>query len=508
VAENTIETVRLLVVSREPGILRPLCSIGESNCWHLETATSGWDAMERVQSGIAPHLLVLDVPRGDGDSLQTLRWLRRLRPEMPILVLCQAEDASRRNEAIRLGAEDVVVRPFDERHLESVIRRHLISTHESPEADIASEDIERLGEDMLFVSASPTMHKVRAQAELLAQADVPALILGESGSGKDTVARLIHKLSVRSGFRFLKVNCAAMPGNLLETELFGKERNDPTTAGRASSDKFELRENGTIFLDEIAEMPASAQAQLLHVLQHKEVLSLGGHQAVRMNVRILAATSANLEHALAEKKLREDLYYRLSAFTVHVPPLRQRKEEIVILLRHLMHKLARHYGLPPREFSSTILDACLRYSWPGNLNELETFVKRYLVAGESELSFGALESGGAGNGDRLHISQTLRLAATERAEGGNGEPRTGPQSLKSLIQNVKWEAERNAIGAALEKTGWNRKAAARLLKVSYRTLLYKIDQYHMSASEPFFSPLPGNPFPTQGNGNKGNGKAS
>ena len=295
-----------------------------------------------------------------------------------------------------------------------------------------------------------------------------------------------------------------MPGNLLEAELFGKERTDSASVGRGSS-KFELGENGTIFLDEIAEMPGSVQAQLLHVLQHKS-LTLRGEQAVRTNVRILASTSANLERALAEKKLREDLYYRLSAFTVHLPPLRQRKEEIVVLLRHLMHKLARHYGLPPREFSPAILDACQRYSWPGNINELETFVKRYLVAGESELSFGALESESPENGGRLHISQTLRLAA--RAEGEYGEPQTGPQSLKSLIQSVKWEAERNAIGAALERTGWNRKAAARLLKVSYRTLLYKIEQYQMSASEPFFSPLPGSKSSMNGNGTKGNGRAS
>jgi two-component system response regulator AtoC len=506
VAENITDIARLLVVSRESAVLRPLWSVAEQNSWQVETAGNPWDAIERVQSGVTPHLLLLDLPRGDGDSLHLLRWLRRIRPDLPIVVICFPEDAGRKSEAIRLGAQEVLIRPFDEARLESSIHRHLVST-ENDEAEIASEDIEQLGPDSFFISASPVTQKLRAQAELLAEADVPVLILGEPGSGKDTVARLIHKLSVRSGFRFLKVNCSDMPGELLEAELFGSERNAAAGNGHLGLGKLERAEKGTIFFDEIAEMPLGLQAKLVQVLQDKVLIRPGSDIAIPLDIRILAATSASIDRALAERTLREDLYYRLSAFTVQVPPLRQRRSEISILLQHWMHQLARHYGLPSREFSPAVLDACQRYSWPGNLNELENFAKRYLVAGDKELSFSELKSNLPGRTEVARVSDAAervmpRLAASPAEEEGSG-----PKSLKSLINSVKCEAERNAIGTALQKTGWNRKAAARLLQVSYRTLLYKIDQYQMSASESFLSPLPGNKFPFPSASDKINGKA-
>ncbi len=504
--EPMIATIRLLVVSREPQILRSLWTIGETNSWQIETAPSGWDAMERVQSGVAPDLLLLDLPRGDGDSLHILRWLRRLRPELRVLVLCHPEDGGRKKEATRLGAEDVLVRPFTDEQLERLIRKHLFEPGNGA-TGMVSEDIEQLGQEAFFVSSSPIMQRLRAQAELLAQADVPVLILGEGGSGRSTVARLIHKLSVRSGFRFLKVDCGAVPGDMLEEELFGSDRPFPSNGQRANPGKFELGEKGTIFLDEITEMPLSLQGRLLQVLHDKAFVRAGSDRPVPVDVHILAATSMNVDRALAEKKLREDLYYRLSAFTVHVPPLRQRRDEIAVLLRHLMHKLARHYGLPPREFSPNVLDACQDYAWPGNVNELETFVKRYLVAGDQELSFNEGDATSVNGNGKVHLPLTLKFAATPAAHDGNGENQPGRKSLKSLVQSVKCEAEKNAIGAALERTGWNRKAAARLLEVSYRTLLYKIEQYHMTAAERFLSPLPGERLLLQGQGAK-NGKVS
>ena len=468
--------------------------------------------MERVQSDVAPHLLLLDIPRGDGDSLHLLPWLRRLRPDLPVAVLCYSEDAGRQKEATRLGAKDVLVRPFKEGQLEFLIQRHLGSSNDDTEAEIASEDIESLGEDEFFLSVSPIMQKLRAQAELLAQADVPVLIVGEPGSGKGSVARLIHKLSVYSGFKFLRVNCAEMPGDLLEIELFGREHassnGSSTGAGRTSLGKLEVGEKGTLLLDEITQMPLALQARLLQVLQDKRFVRSDDDKPVEVDVRILAASSDNLGRALAEKRLRTDLYYRLSAFTVHVPPLRQRKDEIKVLLRYSMHKLARYYGLPPREFSPSSLAACQNHSWPGNLKELETFVKRYLVAGDKELALSGLESNAPSNGNESH-RQTLRLAVAPREHEeveANGDAPL-PKSLKSLIQSVKVETERNAIAAALEKTGWNRKAAARLLGVSYRTMLYKIDQYRMSASEPYFSSFSGTRLADAGQ-TKGNGKAS
>jgi two-component system response regulator AtoC len=483
----------MLIVSREPSSLRSLWAIGEANAWEMEITGSGCEALERVQSGSRPDLVLLDVARGDADGLYTLRWLRRIRPEVPVVLLSHPDDAQQQAEAMRLGAHDYLVRPIEEQQLEGAIRRHLASGRNGVEAEILSEKVEAVGDDMFFVAASPLMRKLRAQAELLAHVDVPLLIVGEAGSGKEAVARLVHKLSVRSGFQFRKVNCSALPADLLERELFGFEAGAFSGALRPRAGKFELSEKGTILLDDITEMPAALQSRLVEILTEKRFSRAGGQAKVAVDVRIIAATNGNLEQALQQKKLREDLYYRLSAFTMHIPPLRQRREEIPLLLGHAMNQMARRYGLPLRSFSAEALDACRDHGWPGNLRELENFVKRYLMMGDDE--------------DLLLNELTDNLPELDEAPGFEAVPAGAaerldaeetPSGLRSLVQNIKGEAERNAIAAALEQTRWNRKAAARLLKVSYRTLLYKIQQYHM-APPPAYSPVSFN------GGLKGNG---
>ena len=374
--------MRLLVVSRESAVLRPLWSMGESNSWQLESAASGWGAMERIQSGVTPDLLLLDSPRGDTDGFHILRWLRRLRPQLPIILICDPDDKSKLQEAMRLGARDYLVRPLKSQSLEAVIRRHLSGAGGTVETDITSDDVEQLSGDVFFVGASPIMRKLRTQVELLAVTSVPVLILGESGSGKETTARLMHKLSVRSGFGFAKVNCAALPSDLLEIELFGCKRNG-TEPPVARPGKLELFEKGTILLDEITEMPMALQAKVLEVLQNKRFVRPGNGTSVKVDVRILAASTTSVESAISEKKLHEDLYYSLSAYTIQVPPLRQRREEVPLLLRHFMQHLAKRYALSPRNFSPAVLAVCQSHPWPGNLRELENFVKRYLMGGRA-----------------------------------------------------------------------------------------------------------------------------
>jgi two-component system, NtrC family, response regulator AtoC len=499
VAKTAIETVHLLVVSREPAVLRPLWSIGESNSWHLETAGSGWEALERLQSGAVPDLLLLELSSGDGDGLHVLRWLRRVRPDVPIILICPHDDAEHKREAIQIGAQAILVRPLDEQQVEFVIRRHLGSTSTEIESDICSDDVEPIGNGSFFVAASPAMRKLRTQAELLAETQVPVLVVGESGSGKTSAAQLIHGLSVRSGLKLVKVNCGALPGRLLEEELFGCDREMESGFGRARTGKLEWCEKGTLLLDEIVEMPLDLQHTLLQVLQNKQLARKGNGKSearpVDLDVRILATTSANIEQAVAAKKFREDLYYCLSAFTLHVPPLRQRKDEIPLLMHHFMQQLAKHYNLPARRFTPAVLEACQGYSWPGNLSELERYVKRYLVMPDHELASGEefLPSGT----DASHsVSQLKGLVPV--AVDSKDEQSSVPDSLKTLVQSVRVAAERNAIVAALQKTGWNRKAAARMIKVSYRTLLYKIDQYHLR-------PDGGMEFP-EGHPSNGNGK--
>jgi transcriptional regulator with PAS, ATPase and Fis domain len=294
-------------------------------------------------------------------------------------------------------------------------------------------------------------------------------MLGESGTGKEVVARLIHKLSPRAHRTFLKVNCAAVPGDLLESELFGHEAGAFTGATHAKPGKFELCNKGTILLDEIGEMPALLQAKLLHVLQDQTFSRLGSRSVIKVDVRILAATNINIPEALASKRLREDLYYRLNAFTLQLPPLRERKEEIPILLKHFMSRMAEQYARPPLPLSPGMLQACQDYSWPGNLRELNNFIKRYLVLGDEKLAIQELQPRGETPGAKAE-------AAHNPAEANTG-------GLKSVARGAKDEAEAEAIRQALDQTNWNRKQAAALLQISYKALLYKIRQYGIAQTK-------------------------
>lgn len=477
--ESSMETAQILFVSKQRSASELDWTGGAAGAWQVETAGSGWEALERVHAGPGPDLVLLDLMADASEGLHTLRWLRRIRPDVPVLVLAGSGDTGLKQEALRLGAQDFLTCPLQPLQLENAIRRSFFYDTAASDSEVLADEIEQIGEDVFFVAASPTMRKLRAQAELLAQVDASVFILGESGCGKELAARLIHKLSVRSGFRFLKVNCATLPGDVLEREIFG----GASGKGRTKFSKLEACQRGTLFLDEITEMPISLQTKLLHALRDG-CLTRSGDAEVEMDVRILAATQANIEQAIAERKLREDLYYRLSAFTMHVPALRQRKEEIPLLLGYFMNQLARRYNLPSRIFSTAALEACQRHSWPGNLRELEGFVKRYLVSGDGRLDLGNLEK------NREMAFWNTSAPSPEEPAGWTAEPAENHVSisgLKSLLQSVKGETERSAIASALEQAGWNRKAAARLLKVSYRTLLYKIEQYHMSPPSTQFS---------------------
>jgi two-component system, NtrC family, response regulator AtoC len=485
VAGHAAAAVRLLVVSRDPSWMGAFFGIAEGNQWQMEGAGSGSEALERVQSGHSPTLVVVDVAPGDSDGLYTLRWLHRVRPSLPVVLLASEDDSQRRAEATRLGASDYLLKPVEARQLEAAVRRHLSTANsDGADSDIVGEQVIQVRDDRFFMAASALMRKLRAQAELLAQVDVPLLIVGETGSGKETTARLIHKFSVRSGFPFIKVNCAALPADLLEKELFGHGPGPVTGGSRGRPGKFELAEKGTVLLDDVVDLSAGLQARLVHLLQEKRHFRQNGGSSFEADVRIIAATGADLEQALSQKRLREDLYYQLSAFTVHVPPLRQRKEEIPLLLGHMMNQLAKRYALPTRNLSPEIFEACRSHAWPGNLRELESFVKRYLVIGDEQLVLSEIRRNGHAFSDHDDLLSPWDKDPSE--EGARLED--SASGLRSLVQTVKGETERNAIAVALEQTHWNRKAAARLLKVSYRTLLYKIQQYHMTPPAAYLSP--------------------
>jgi two-component system response regulator AtoC len=459
------ETANILLVDDEPGMLRYIRTLLEVDEHKVQTASTGEEAVEHVQKGLHPDLVLLDLLMPGIDGLETLEKLRHLKPGLKVVMLSCVNDTRKVVQAMRLGAIDYLTKPFQKAELDAVIGQCIGNA----KVEAYAGDIEELADDVFFVAASPAMKKIRSQAALVANVDIPVLLLGESGTGKEVLARLIHKLSPRAHRTFLKVNCAAVPADLLESELFGYEAGAFTGATHAKPGKFELCNKGTILLDEIGEMPPLLQAKLLHVLQDQTFSRLGSRTIVKVDVRILAATNINIPEALATKRLREDLYYRLNAFTLSLPPLRDRKEEIPILLKHFMSRMSESYARPSLPLAGPLMDACLRHSWPGNLRELSNFIKRYLVLGDENLAASELQPRPDGGGG-VH-TEAARHAGAD-ASGG----------LKSLSRNAKDEAEAEAISRALEETNWNRKQAAALLKISYKALLYKIRQYGIAQS--------------------------
>jgi len=454
------EKAKILLVDDEPGMLRYIKTLLEVDDHNVETASTGEEAIDLVQKGLMPNLVLLDLLMPGIDGLETLEGLRKLQPNVKVVMLSCVNDTKKVVQAIRLGATDYITKPFQKAELDTVIDTCLGTNQQN-----YAGDVEDIGDDTFFVAASPAMRKLRSQAALVAHVDIPVLMLGESGTGKEVMAKLIHKLSPRAHRTFLKVNCAAVPADLLESELFGYEAGAFTGANHAKPGKFEICNKGTILLDEIGEMPPSLQAKLLHVLQDQQFSRLGSRSVIKVDVRILAATNINIPEALANKRLREDLYYRLNAFTLQIPPLRERKEEIPILLKHFMTQLSEQYARPPLPFSVEMLLACANYNWPGNLRELGNFVKRYLVLGDEKLAINELQPRTDGSGAQFDASPPRNGSEP----GGGG--------LKSVARSAKDEAEAEAISKALDETNWNRKQAAALLQISYKALLYKIRQY-------------------------------
>jgi two-component system, NtrC family, response regulator AtoC len=468
----------ILVVSNESITVDSVISALAKNCYHTEAVACGAPAIARICRNPLPDVVLMDLGNGEGEGFQTLQQLLEAQPELKVIVLSKAGDSRDVVNAIRIGAHDYINFPYQQADLLRLPGRPVEGAGSSGGDD--NKIVEDVGGGHFFISASPLMQKVRLQARLLANIDVPVLILGESGTGKEVTAHLIHKLSSRSNQRFLKVNCAALPGELLESELFGYERGAFTGATRTKAGKFELCDKGTILLDEVAEISANLQAKLLHVLQDKQFFRLGGETTVEVDVRILAATNVNVEQAIAQRRFREDLYYRLCAFTIFLPPLRQRREEIPVLLHQFMQQTAAQYSRPPLPFSDQLVDACLHYAWPGNLRELQNFVKRYLVMADERMAIGELQASrrkflplDAGPGAAAATAPAIAAPGADSVVMAEDHAR----DLKFLVRNLKDETEIQAITKALTETNWNRKRAARLLRISYRGLLYKIGRY-------------------------------
>jgi two-component system response regulator AtoC len=414
--------------------------------YSIESAADGDEGLTQLTKPGEPiALILLDLGMPGRNGIEILREIRARGYTLPIIMLSGQSTPEQAAEAIKSGANDFFSKPFRVDDLHAAILRWLRTR--IAVADGASRQESRCRMDM-----------IEATLDQVASSDVPVLLQGESGVGKEVFGRKLHAKSPRASKPFLKINCAALPFELLESELFGHERGAFTGADHFKPGIFELAEGGTILLDEIGDMDIRLQAKLLQVLQDHEFRRVGGKELIHVNVRILAATHRNLSERIQDGEFREDLFYRLNVIAICLPPLRERKGEILPLAQFFWQKYGVAFNSPP-EIPPLLKKALLDYHWPGNIRELENVIRRFLVLQNGEAI--ATELGRAG-----------------QAEGTAPKAPSAAKPVKPAeleqVETAKKEAESQLILQALRVTNWNRRKAAAVLKIDYRALLYKI----------------------------------
>ncbi len=471
--------------------------------YEARSYTRGDEIVAAIRQGEPPDIVLLDVAMPGMDGLQTLKALKTARPELQVIMLSGREQAAIIVEAVRLGAADYVVKPGDpeglgEIALDAAIKQAIERSRLVSElSDLRRQLSDDQSEAFIGWGDSPAMRHVALIIEQVADSDVTVLIRGESGVGKELVARAIHQRSNRKQRPFVKVNCAALPAELLESELFGHEKGAFTGAATTRIGKFEQAHSGTIFLDEIGEMKPPLQAKLLHVLQDAEFTKLGSNKKINVDVRVVAATNRDLEQMMLRGDFREDLYYRLKVIEALVPPLRERRDEISSLTDFFIVKYSHRYNRPVRPLSDQLREKFLEYEWPGNVRELENMIKRFVILQDEQLVMRELNKprvmpNPAGvtappseysppyHAPPQPVAAPPPAAAAEEEEGEDA-PEPPPQGqdgrrLSEVAREAALAAERAIISDTLRQVHWNRRKAAVLLGVSYKTLLNKIKE--------------------------------
>lgn len=439
-------------------------------------AQDGDEVLACLSAGETPvSAVVLDVIMPRRDGMEALKEIRKLNRDLPIIMISGAPSALNVVEAMKSGANDFIAKPISHEDLRRALGTLLPTVPAA--SNLAAPSPAPANKQILFGS-SPEMREVQSRLAQIGWSEAPVLIQGETGTGKEVLARELHACSSRAKRSLLKLNCAALPSELVESELFGYERGAFTGAFEKKSGMFALADGSTILLDEIGDMDFKLQAKLLQVLQDHEFQRLGGKETIKVNVRVIAATHRDLEKAIVDRAFREDLYYRLNLITITVPPLRERKEDIVPLSEFLLKK---HVGAatPAIQIPSSLKDVFLRYHWPGNVRELENTIRKFLIFQDAK----SIEQELRQKIQRRPVEVAMHTAAPVGEPAPiaalNGNVATAPPPAASVLEQVasaKRDAERSAIISALRSTNWNRKQASLLLQIDYKALLYKMNR--------------------------------
>jgi two-component system response regulator AtoC len=450
-------TKRSILVVDDDKSTRDYLSTFLTSCgYSVDSASTGDEALARVASGYTPSIVLLDIMLPGLDGREVLKALKAAHAALPIIILSGIGQIKTVVEAMQMGASDYLTKPFEEEAL-------LLAIENVLEKQQLKEELRNLKQQLAYVeqgnimTSNPQMLRIVDIARHVASTDVPVLILGESGVGKEVLASFIHEQSNRGDGPLVKVNCAALPHELLESELFGYERGAFTGALRDRMGKFEQADKGTLLLDEIGEMSPHLQAKLLHVLQDNEFSRLGGKRPVKVNVRVIAATNKKLKEAVLKGEFRNDLYFRLNVIRLELPPLRQRREDIPLLCSHFVEKYRERYQSSVQALPKDLLEAFMRYDWPGNIRQLENVIKRYLILPDREI-----------------------LAELRPTDHEPAPPVNTVVSLKEVASHAAEIAEKEAVLKMLEETGWNRKESARRLRISYKALRNKLKKWQLT----------------------------
>jgi two-component system response regulator AtoC len=467
---------RVLIVDDDASAREWLAAFMSSRGLAPAGVGSGEEAVEELKR-TSPDLITLDLSLPGMDGLETLRALRAIAPRVAVLMLSGTGDTHAIVESVRLGAADFLRKPCEPEELDAALDKALQRGAVEREGTRIGFADGGIAPPPLFAGQNRKMRVVDSMIDHVADTDITVLIRGESGTGKELVARTICARSRRARRAFVKVNCAALPHELLESELFGYEKGAFTGAQKRKLGKFEIANGGTIFLDEISEMHPSLQAKLLQVLQDGQFSRLGGHGDVAVDARVIAATNRNLESAVRDGSFREDLFYRLNVVSVQLPPLRERRDEIPILADHFLERYAREYGKDPKPMPEDVRAAFASYDWPGNIRELENLVKRIVVLGSAEPVLAELRNRSA-QAVRAPAPCVAALGELDRFLAGESDR----VSLKRVAREAAQVAEARLIEKVLQRTRWNRKEAAAILQISYKALLYKMRDAGLSDS--------------------------